>query len=418
MFADRGAGHVWNSFSLALIGMPLGAAFVALWWPWLVVTGTAQIPFMSDTNVTYGVFCFSPKTGTYDLIKISGEFPHARYVSFMVYGGSRSQPFDVITDDAIKPDPGQINPFLPGADRTAPNRKYTIYAIREGSGIDPSSFANALTIPASESFINLMMRIYRPDEGAGVYGGVPLPTVEAGRMPGPVTAPRYGLGSDLNALLKMFWMVHYQEAAIYDRLHDDTAIEFYHLTRPGGLPNADVPYLDTALGATETGPNAKLAVITFRPPTFANTSNGRDPITGFEDVRYYSFCTSDVATGFNSRCVADNQLALNDDGTITLVVYPPVLETIVKRSGLNRLVRGYSATTSLTYRQLLPAAGFAGSARLVPALPIPMDDTIDLESYKASHYIADYAPHGSYYTRPEFEAWLHHRRDRGPDDGR
>jgi hypothetical protein len=394
---------------LPLAGAPLLSAFVTLWWPWLLVTGHTQIPFMSDTNAAYGVFCFSPKTGAFDVFQITGEFPHARYVSFMVYGGSRSQPFAALADYAIKPDPGSVNPFLPQEDRTAPNRSYTIYAIREGSGIDPSAYDNVLMIPKSETFINLMMRVYRPDDGLDVLGGVPLPTVAVGRASGAVAPPWYGLASDIGALFKMFLGVHYQEAQSYARLHDDNTIHFYRLSREGGLPNVDIPYLDTALGGTESGSNATLAVLKFRAPTFENTDGGGGTLDGHKNVRYYSFCTSDVATGFNSQCISDSDLKVDEDGTVTLVVYPPVLEDRVKRSGLNRLIRGYSETTSLTYRQLLPAADFAGAASNVPRLPLPLSPDINLDDYKASVFIGDYSPTGTYYTGGEFEAWLHSR---------
>jgi hypothetical protein len=412
MLASRSTSHAWYAAGLPFLGAPLLATFVTLWWPWLVVTGKTPIPFMSDTNVTYGVFCFLPKTGQYDVVTITGDFPHARYASFMVYGGSRSRPFDAISDYQMKADPGSVNPFVPGEDRTATRRRYTIHAIREGSGIDPSAYDNVLVIPASETFINIMMRIYRPDDGLDIYGGVPLPTVEVGRAAGSASAPAYGLGSDLGALFKMFLGVHYKEADIFDRIHDDFFVEFYHLTREGGLPNADVPYLDTALGATEAGPGARLAVLRFRPPTFEDTHTGRGTLSGATNVRYYSFCTSDVATGFNSQCIWDDALKVDRDGMVTLVVYPPVLEERVRRSGLNRLVRGYTATTSLTYRQLLPSPDFDGAALNVPALPLPLPPDVNLDQYKASTYVAQYAPTGTYYTGPEFDAWLRHRRAR------
>lgn len=410
MFRSRAPTRALFSLALPLAGAPIAMAFVTLWWPWLVVTGKTQIPFMSDTNVTYGVFCFTPRTGSFDIVKITGEFPHARYVSFMVYGGSRSQPFDALPDVDMTPDAGHINPFLPGADRSAPNRRYTVYAIKEGSGIDPSRYENALVIPASETFINLMMRIYRPDDGLDVYGGVPLPTVEVGKAGGAVGVPGYSLFSDLGALLKMFLFLRYREQEIFSRIHDDAAIEFYRLTREGGLPNADAPYLDTALGATTPDGDAKLAVLTFRPPTFERTQTSQDQLTGTTDVRYYSFCTSDIATGFNSQCISDSELTPNADGTVTLVVYPPVLEGLVKRTRVNRLVRGYSATTSLTYRQLLPVRDFAGSARHVPPLPFPLGDDIDLAAYTASNHIGDYAPTGFYLTGREFLAWVRRHR--------
>ena len=401
-----------------VVGIPLLSAFATLCFPWLVVTGKTQIPFMSDTNVTYGVFCFSPKTGSFDIIKITGEFPHARYVSFMVYGGSRSQPFDAISDHELKPDPGSVNPFLPHADPGAVNRRYTIYAIKEGSGIDPSGYDNVLMIPASETFINLMMRIYRPNDGLDEFAGVPLPNVEVASGSGPVMLPGYSLFSDLGALLKMFLGVHYKEAESYGLLHDDTVVDFYHFSREGGLPNADVPYLDTALGATEAGPNAKLAILTFRPPTFENTNNGRRRLTGTKDVRYYSFCTSDVATGYNSQCISDSELKVDRDGLVRLAVYPPDLKERVQRSGVNGLIRGYTATTSLTYRQLLAADGFAGSAAIVPKLPLPLVPGVDLGYYKAANYIGDYSPTGTYYTAGEFDAWVRHYRRRFEGPGR
>jgi hypothetical protein len=392
---------------LPLAGTSLLSTFVTLWWPWVVVPGNAPIPFMTDTNATYVIFAVSPKSGVFDAFRITGEFPYARYMSFMVYGGSRSKPFDALTDYAIQPDAGSVNPFVPGEDRAATNRRYTVYAIREGSGIDPSAYPNVLVIPAAEDFINLMMRVYVPDDGRDVLGGVPLPSVEAGAAAGVVMPPRYGLRSDLFALIKMFLGVHYKEADSYGQIHDDARIDFYHLTREGGLPSADVPYLDTALGATEPGPNAKLAVISFRPPTFEETHTGQGTLTGHTDVRYFSFCTSDVATGFNSKCISDSELKIGADGIVTLVVYPPDLEDTVVRSGLNRLVRGYTATTSLTYRQMLPARDFGGQATKVPALPLPLAPNTNLDAFKASSYIGDYAPTGTYYTRGEFEAWYH-----------
>ncbi|MEQ1928976.1 MAG: hypothetical protein ABL957_00395 [Parvularculaceae bacterium] len=399
--------RVWSSAILLLVGA-LAFALVMLWRPWLIVTGKTQIPFMSDTNATYGVFSFTPQSGRFDVIKITGDFPHARYMSFMVYGGSRTQPFSSIADYQMKPDPGSVNPFLPHADRTASRRRYTLYAVREGSGIDPAVYDNVLVIPASETFATLMMRIYRPDDGLDIYGGVALPTVQAGRTGGPLTEPRYSVLSDIRAALKKYIMVRYKEAESYDQIHDDHLIDFYRLTREGGTPNADVPYIDAALGASGKGPHAKLAVLRFRPPTFEDTDNGGQRITGTKDVRYYSFCTSDVAKGFNSKCVSDNELTIDRDGMVTLVVYPPALEERVKKSGLNRLVRGYSPTVSLTYRQLLPAPDFAGAASKAPPLPLPLSGA-NLDQFKASTYIGEYSPTGTYYTGPQFDEWVQRR---------
>jgi hypothetical protein len=58
-------------------------------------------------------------------IVFHGQFPHARFFSFTtssVLGTIRGH----LYDDQIKPDPGSTNPFLPGANRNAKHRSFTV----------------------------------------------------------------------------------------------------------------------------------------------------------------------------------------------------------------------------------------------------------------------------------------------------
>lgn len=66
---------------------------------------------------------------------LTGDFPHARYFSVQAtpsfepehYGGLFGIGEIPIVDADIEPDPGNVNPFRVGADRTATNRAYTVH---------------------------------------------------------------------------------------------------------------------------------------------------------------------------------------------------------------------------------------------------------------------------------------------------
>ena len=56
---------------------------------------------------------------------IQGEYPLCRYFSFVAHDVA-NRPIAALHDSEIAPDPGSINPFLPGADWNAPRRRYTV----------------------------------------------------------------------------------------------------------------------------------------------------------------------------------------------------------------------------------------------------------------------------------------------------
>ncbi|MEN0062269.1 MAG: hypothetical protein AAGA48_08960 [Myxococcota bacterium] len=87
-----------------------------------------------DANATYIRYNYvAPFDST---LIIKGQFPHARFMSFensqppipsQPTGTAGSGGPEVpITDADILPDPGSINPFVAGADRTATQRDYTV----------------------------------------------------------------------------------------------------------------------------------------------------------------------------------------------------------------------------------------------------------------------------------------------------
>src|SRR4051812_20156251 len=90
----------------------------------LVRTDAATVNFFfPDESATYWLGRYEGVPGT--RIRLTGSFPHARYMSFNVYDPA-GRPLDSIADHQIDPARGSVNPFRPNASRTASKRDYTV----------------------------------------------------------------------------------------------------------------------------------------------------------------------------------------------------------------------------------------------------------------------------------------------------
>ncbi len=130
---------------------------------------------------------------------LHGQYPHSRNFNFVTYTPN-SIILDGIYDEQINPDPGSINPFRAGEDRNATNRSFTVEVLNEPNPnassprtathfeFEPArNYIYAGNTPAIEEespahrkFVNelIMERIYLPDKGANIDGGVPVPEPE------------------------------------------------------------------------------------------------------------------------------------------------------------------------------------------------------------------------------------------------
>ena len=116
-------------------------------------------------------------------IEIDGQFPHARYTSITTYD-EKTQAIDGLHDTQIHPDPGATNPFLPGADRSTVHRSYTVQIVNQqipATGRAPNTVytenADGSKSTKNENMAMFILRIYVPDLGTGIDGGLPLPSV-------------------------------------------------------------------------------------------------------------------------------------------------------------------------------------------------------------------------------------------------
>jgi hypothetical protein len=132
---------------------------------------------LPDSGAVYWVSQFRVPEGA--RLDIRGEYPHARYLSFNSYNPA-GQPVDNLNDQQIEPDAGSTNPFLPGADRRAENRAYSItvklHALQAGVRVDEATRPrNTLFVPGGEQLHQIYLRVYAPDQGRDAKGGVMLP---------------------------------------------------------------------------------------------------------------------------------------------------------------------------------------------------------------------------------------------------
>src|SRR4051795_3881282 len=135
--------------------------------------GSVNVLF-PDSSAQYWSAGYSAVPGT--RIRIDGIFPYARYTSWNVYDPVL-RPFAKKSDFELVPDAGSANPFLPGADRTTPpdQRHYTLFIT-----FDPADQPGPNTIyvdPSTHPAGLLTLRVYVPDQGRDVTGGVGLPQV-------------------------------------------------------------------------------------------------------------------------------------------------------------------------------------------------------------------------------------------------
>lgn len=354
---------------------------------------TTTNALLLDTNATYWVVTYNAIPGT--RLRIDGSYPHARYMSFNVYD-PEARPVDALSDIQIAPHAGSINPFVAGASRTARNRGYTAYLDFGAAPAQraPNTLYTGAPSPGSPSITGqLWYRVYMPDRGLGLDGGVGLPSVtlepaggsgSAGTSPcqsvalptldalnqaiaqndgGPlpilgaypgVSPPRWTLFVNLQQSLKEILIDNPTGAAaqpIADKMPSSQGAGFYS--------NKDISYV---FSPTSRG-YGPLIVIHGRAPTFADTRAGQPVMPSGEQLRYFSFCQYDPASQRVIACVPDDQVVRDPAGNYTIVISTasdrPANATAA--CGVTWLPWGPTSQGLLIYRHMLAARAFTQS---------------------------------------------------------
>jgi hypothetical protein len=386
---------------------------------WRIVGSASQVnALFPDASATYWVANLPIPSGGY--IEVHGYFPHARYTSLATFT-SQQQSIDGIHDAEIIPDAGSTNPFLPGADRTASHRTYTLRIVHgqvPASGRAPNTVYTTSgdgSKSASGPSVRFTLRIYEGDRGQGITGGVPLPditvvTADGQRIAIPqcpdtmvpdlglnATLANSGSGSPQGVNTKLggtdppIW--HKFTNAVTSVVMVNTnnpalGQQTDKLLPPGGFgDNPDNKYVYS----TFTQDFGQVLALRAKAPTYPSTYDGEARM-GTGQLRYWSFCTNTQATQVYA-CRQDDQIPTDKSGYYTIVVSTAAARprNATSACGVAWVPAGPVPQSILILRNMLPAAGFSHAIQ-------------NAQLGTEEQTMGDYYPRGRYYaTTADFE---------------
>jgi hypothetical protein len=363
-----------------------------------------------DSSAQYWTADYRSIPGTH--IRIDGVYPYARYTSWNVYDPVL-RPFTHKADIDIVPDPGSANPFLPGAPRMTPvaQRHYTLFVTFDA---DFKPGPNTIYVDPSKNPAGVFtLRVYVPDRGRDVTGGVGLPQVTwepNSDTTAPVASPCRELekpsvstvtdtyaqqdgpgdGPPFPGRNPPVWHKFvnlcssgrdlFFENAIADQLPQTGQDPCGNFGSGGFLSNMDNAYVSTPISRGF----GKLVVFRAKAPTYAATYPKAKTMPSGVQLRYWSFCQNDPFTQRYVACLRDDQVKLDSDGFFTIVVSRP---SDRPRCAKNWIPWGPQPEGVLIYRHMLPDPGFSGA--------------IQKASYAAEpKTMGDYYPVSRYLTEP------------------
>ncbi|SET44907.1 hypothetical protein SAMN05660297_02421 [Natronincola peptidivorans] len=287
---------------------------------------------LGDFNASYYAFPYEVDPDIEIVIK--GKFPYARYMSYTLSG----QLDNVITtapDRMLIPDPGNINPFLPGADWNADDRNYTIKISftppPQGSehfmpeAGNNTFYAGTLKDGTPNRFGLFGLRIYVPSIGYDKTGGVGLPKITY------CTAKKASRDTSISVTVEKppQFVNLLNPASVFTRevAHqccNDMVDVTCHLTwsRIGVIatrilqPDLNTVYILSNQIKRDPG---KLLFIRWKAPTFPDTYHNIG-ILGNEDMRYWSMSFVTQVGLLGLYTLGDFQAIIDKKGYVNLVI--------------------------------------------------------------------------------------------------
>lgn len=320
-------------------------------------------------------------------IRLSGEFPRARYMSLVTYD-ARRRTIDHLTDAAIRPDPGSANPFLPGAKRDGGRRSFSIDILDAPVPVEKraSNILYAKTAAQSRPGepVRFTLRVYQPDAGVA-FDDIAMPRIEivdrggrAQAVPPCASSANATDGERLETMLGAF---------LASRFRKMKPLAWAIFTPDGLGENIDNAYIYTSFDPKQGEVLAFRGRAPSAPATYAHA-----PVMGDGELRYWSFCTSRMTTAVID-CAVDEFVPMDDRGDYLVVVTTPEdrPRNAVPACGVAWLAAPAAGPGALVYRHMLPAATFSRSIQSLGAAGDPAA-------------LGDYLPRGRYSSKAEFEA--------------
>jgi hypothetical protein len=382
-----------------------------------------------DTSAAYWIVNYRAVPGT--RIRIEGDYPYNRYISWNLYDHA-ARPIDHLRDTAIRPDAGSFNPFRAGADRLRTPRRYTAFVefTPRPANPAPNTMYGGEGLGGERNVAGtLWLRVYIPDRGRDIAGGVPLPRValeptgsegggltteqcRAFQAPTPDTlalltqgpgAPDTGSRTRAWGRDPPNWRLFVNfSMGFADLLTDNENAEGLrdddgsppgdHSQGAGIFANRDISYVYAAT-LREYG---EVLVIRGRAPTFPDTRPPAPRMPGGRQVRYFSMCQYEPATQRVIACAPDDRTVVDRHGYFTYVISTPENRPAkaVPRCGVTWIPWGPARHGLLIYRHLIPAPGFRNAIGNIR------------EPGREREVMGDYYPEGRYFANAAaFDAW-------------
>jgi len=332
-------------------------------------------------------------------LRISGQFPSARYLSFNVYATRTGTSLNALTDFQIQTKDPAGNPFVAGNPDAGGD--YIIHVQPQAD--DPPDLENLLTYnPADlkEGLLTVVLRYYVPQVNDD--GGVDCPRVMSYGVnkpyapPSPTPPEPYPAHMDLN---EPFF--RQRLAPIFQTTAENCdPLRFYHAAGGGQFNNADNMYLIAAV--KQVDPAAYCVVVRVRPPDYPAASDQFDQ----RDVRYWSFNQGNPTTS-TPYGMRDSQFRPAKGGSVYILMGDDSLAGHAEARGYNFMRwAADSEQAVIIYRNMLTVPQYRHSMARVPKLPKPRPDGTwapeTLTSYEAANYLGAYAPAGRRVSNQDF----------------
>lgn len=367
-------------------------------WSQKLSADTRNLLFIDRAAVYWTGRVAIPKGGR---LEIDGRFPHARYMSLVVYD-ERARTIDHLTDVEIDPAAGATNPFRTGSVRTAADRRYTVHLLNQRAPAQerpPNTLyterADGSRTARTLATIPFTLRVYAPDLGQDELGDAPLPTLTLVDSSGSRTALPTCPGSVAPVPLGVLERLAARLGSEFEGQDPPT----WRLFLPNGLgENIDNSYVHAAF-APRYG---EVLLIRAKAPTFPSTRDGAGVMLDGQ-LRYWSFCTHRLTTEV-LECAIDEDFPLSEDGRFALVISTPEHRPANARPecGFVWLAAASAGPSPLVYRHMAPAPDFAEAIQ---------------RTSKGSERedLGEYFPEGRYYkTVADFETLGCGRSPAGP----
>lgn len=379
------------------------------------------------TEITYWGAKFRTPAGA--VLKLRGQFPHARYSSLNAYESSGGTPTGSVADRQIKPDRGSVNTSIPGRDRQAKKRSWTVRVL--GTPAPPKPARNTLyAAPSSEAYQDIIYRVYVSDKGRNRAGGVRIPTPELTLADGTVLTGKalcaalnsnhdYKANNVPEGVYNVLVNWAGKDPATNPATADFSFVKFFNLplslarykteaefdaawqanpNEVGTLyANNDARYMTGAF-STRFG---KVLVLKGSMPTTPKTYAGQRRARAAQLVEWDMCTLESVATTRTHRCLFDEQVPLKGKlrrYTIVISKAEDRPKNATRKCGVAFLPAdpdgdgmGRKDAGLLLTRNVIPAAGFKHSIQKVTT------------PYNAAQIMGRYYPRGSYTSKADFQ---------------